>query len=461
LQISSYWQEPLFSPNSLSHWAACVTTKSNRWMSSHESDRDVGVGKANDSGSSGDAFDLFMFYEHGNDRNAALKALGNAFTTSDGTTLSKANQRNYMQQAASDGVMGSAIAITSGAIPFSLNVFSLNGQSKEMRAKMLDDKFVLGRLAILGQSTAIFAKPNGGKTLLAIWLLIEQIKSGEIDGNDVYYINADDNHKGITQKLELAEQHGFIMLAPGYHGFKADQLSVYLDRLIQSDQARGKVIVLDTVKKFTDIMDKREGSKFGEAVRQFVAHGGTVIMLAHTNKHRDVDGKLVFSGTSDLVDDCDCAYLLDTISDDGSPKRVVEFENIKSRGDVASKSGYSFDSSDGKSYKQRLESVSPVDDKEREAAEHRRILDEQLERDKDAIHTIRECLIAQDKMQKTELIKAATERSAISKIKLTKALHRYTGGNKAEHQYWRVDVKDKNAHIYCLNWGGTEKQGHT
>jgi hypothetical protein len=71
-------------------------------MSSHESDRDVGVGRASDSGASGDAFDLFMFYEHGNDRTAALKALGSTFTTPDGTTLTKSNQRNYMQQAAAD-----------------------------------------------------------------------------------------------------------------------------------------------------------------------------------------------------------------------------------------------------------------------------------------------------------------------------------------------------------------------
>ena len=71
-------------------------------MSSHESDRDVGVGRANDSGASGDAFDLFCFYEHDNDRTAALKAIGSAFTTADGITLTKSNQRNYMQQAAVD-----------------------------------------------------------------------------------------------------------------------------------------------------------------------------------------------------------------------------------------------------------------------------------------------------------------------------------------------------------------------
>ena len=104
---------------------------------------------------------------------------------------------------------------------FSLEKFALNGQSTEMESKMLDDKFVLGRLAILGQSTVFYAKPNAGKTLMTIWLLIEQIKTGDISGPDVYYINADDNHKGITFKLKLAERHGFNMLALGYNGFNA------------------------------------------------------------------------------------------------------------------------------------------------------------------------------------------------------------------------------------------------
>jgi len=51
---------------------------------------------------------------------------------------------------------------------FNLASFALNGSGAEMEAKMLDDKFILGRMAILGQSTVIYAKPNTGKTLLAI-----------------------------------------------------------------------------------------------------------------------------------------------------------------------------------------------------------------------------------------------------------------------------------------------------
>lgn len=82
-----------------------------------------------------------------------------------------------------------------------------------MREKMLEDKYVLGRIAILGQITAIYAKPNSGKTLLTIHLLIEATKSGELDGSSVFYINADDTYKGLVYKTELAERYGFQMIA--------------------------------------------------------------------------------------------------------------------------------------------------------------------------------------------------------------------------------------------------------
>ena len=43
----------------------------------------------------------------------------------------------------------------------------------------------------------IYAKPNTGKTLLVIWMLIQAIKDKKIDGKNVHYINADDDYKGL------------------------------------------------------------------------------------------------------------------------------------------------------------------------------------------------------------------------------------------------------------------------
>jgi hypothetical protein len=335
--------------------------------------------------------------------------------------------------------------------PFDLSQFSLRGEAASMEARMLDDKFILGRLAILGQSTAFYAKPNAGKTLLTIWLLIEAIRSGEIDGDGVFYVNADDNHKGLTQKLKLAEREGFHMLAPGYKGFKPQHLGAYLAKLVEQDAARGKVLILDTVKKFTDIMDKKRGSDFGEVVRQFVSHGGSVIMLAHTNKHRDGDGKLVHAGTSDIVDDADCAYMLDVIETDAQTgERTVMFENFKSRGDVVPQAVYRYDASQGVTYYDRLKSVTAVSDDERRKVEARSAAASRLEKNRDAVDTIKEVL-REGVTLKSEIVDEANERSGIGKNKLRAVLKAHTGSDIELAQYWTVDVSDKNAHHYKLH----------
>lgn len=340
------------------------------------------------------------------------------------------------------------------ASPFlDLAHFSLRGQSEAMKAKMLDDVFILGRMALLGQSTVFYAKPNAGKTLITISLIIEAIKKGNLNGDDVFYINADDNHKGLTHKLQLAEDHGFHMLAPGYKGFDASLLSPMLKQLIQQDTARGKVLILDTVKKFTDIMDKKKGSEFGESVRQFVAHGGSVIMLAHVNKHRDEEKKVIYSGTSDLVDDADCAYTLDTVTEDAlSKERTVKFEMFKNRGDVVLEEVYRYDASASTSYTTRLKSVVVVSDDERKQAEENQIISDRIDRNREAIDAIKET-IQEGITKKTELIASAVERSGLSKRKVAKALADHTGSNIVKAHYWHLNVEDKNAHVYQLNWG--------
>ena len=75
-----------------------VVIEGNRWISHHASDIAAGIGKVSDTGDtcSGDAFDLFTFYQHNNDRTAALKAAGEMFTDAQGVSITKQNQRDYM-----------------------------------------------------------------------------------------------------------------------------------------------------------------------------------------------------------------------------------------------------------------------------------------------------------------------------------------------------------------------------
>ena len=71
---------------------AGVVIKGNRWITSHSSDVAAGLDK------SGDAFDLLVHFEYSGDFNAAIKATSEQFTTPEGLTLTKHNQREYMRQ---------------------------------------------------------------------------------------------------------------------------------------------------------------------------------------------------------------------------------------------------------------------------------------------------------------------------------------------------------------------------
>jgi archaellum biogenesis ATPase FlaH len=158
--------------------------------------------------------------------------------------------------------------------------FSLSGQSEIMRTKMLEDRYVLDKIAILGQATTVYSKPNTGKTLLVLLMLIQSIKMGRLKGENVYYINADDDYKGLVFKTELAEKYGFHMLSPSHKDFESAALLGYMAQMIADDTARGAVVILDTLKKFVDPMDKKSGREFMTSAREFVSNGGTLIMLA-------------------------------------------------------------------------------------------------------------------------------------------------------------------------------------
>jgi hypothetical protein len=62
-----------------------------RYFSHHSTDQLA-------DGHTHDAFDLFVCHEHGGDVDAALKAAGNVLVNSNGVTINKHNQREYMQQ---------------------------------------------------------------------------------------------------------------------------------------------------------------------------------------------------------------------------------------------------------------------------------------------------------------------------------------------------------------------------
>jgi len=408
----------------------------------------------NNGGHSLDSFDCICILDYGGDVTRAIKELAPQVDPEG----QKDRQREYMQKQARLKAEFQDIPDLKEDAVFDISNFSMKGRSTSMELKMLDDKFVLGKLAIMGQSTIFYAPPNAGKTLLIIYLIQEAIKSGDINANDVFYINADDTYKGLIQKLKIAEEYDFHMLAPGHAGvnggpvFKSEFLTTYLEKMIKNKTASGKILILDTVKKFTDLMSKEKSSKFAEIIRQFITHGGTVIMLAHVNKHRDENKKVIYSGTADLVDDSDCAYTLDKVQDDPNGTRTVKFENFKLRGDVALEAFYQYDYAQGTTYFDRLASVTNLDAEDQKRVEQQHQLDIILKRNQDGVDAIIES-IQEGTNKKTSLITEAMAKSDISRTKIKRILDNHTGTDRKQNQFWFIEIGEKNTKTYQLNYG--------
>jgi hypothetical protein len=84
------------SPNSVSGSPGVTLSADGRkWLSTHGSD--AGIGRPTSNGTMGDAFDLFTYYQHGGNRNAAIMAARDMFII-DGETINPVNQRDCMQR---------------------------------------------------------------------------------------------------------------------------------------------------------------------------------------------------------------------------------------------------------------------------------------------------------------------------------------------------------------------------
>jgi hypothetical protein len=329
--------------------------------------------------------------------------------------------------------------------PIGFDRYSLRGKSNELRKEVQAQKFVLNQVALLGQLTVLYAQYNCGKTLLVLHLLIEGINNGQIDPSDIYFFNLDDDFPGLVSKNELAEEAGFHMICEGFEGFKVSNFTVDIEKLIEQDQAKGKILILDTVKKFIDLMDKRATAKWDRLMRQFVAKGGTIIGLAHVNKNLGADGKPVHSGTSDLIDDSDCAFVVSIAQENPNTQiRTIELENKKRRGSVARTVAFEYSIEDGLTYDQLLASVKPVD-----AAELGAI--KQAENGKPEVETIQaisDC-ISDGTNLKMQIRDEVNSQTKVSKRKVLTILEEYTGDDPELH-HWNFETREHGRKVYFL-----------
>ena len=238
-----------------------------------------------------------------------------------------------------------------------LLAYSLRGRSAELDAMAVAQKPLFGNICLSGQGTVFCAPPNAGKTLITLGLIIEAVESGRVKGEDIFYINADDTTQGVGEKNRVMDEYGVHMLAQGYAGFKAKLLIGSIECMIAEDLARGKVLIIDTFKKFTQPMSKAETSAFTDVIRRFVLKGGTLLCLSHTNKNPGTDGKNQFAGVNAIIDDLDSVYVIDVKTDPNADRRIAIFSNKKRRGNSPDTATYSYAAAPDIAYLDRLASV--------------------------------------------------------------------------------------------------------
>jgi hypothetical protein len=338
------------------------------------------------------------------------------------------------------------------------NRMCCNSKVEKMKSQMLDDRFVMKGLAILGQWTVFYAAPNTGKTLLSLFLIKEAIQDGEVTAEDIYYCNCDDTFNGSVQKLEIANNYGFNMIVPGQgegdYQFNPNDLLKMIVTLTETGAAKGKVIILDTLKKFTDLMDKKTSSQFGKIIRNFVAKGGTVIALAHVNKHQDANGKSIYTGTADIRDDSDCVFIIEQVGETETADGImttVAFENAKSRGPVDTEAAFTFVSPVTREYFKLFSSVTRVERSAIVVAKQKADRMKVKEEDLPNIEIVESYLgERQGLVIQSELADVIAKNGTIGMNKAKKLLVRWSG-DKDEGGLWSMSLGNKNAHYYCLH----------
>lgn len=328
-----------------------------------------------------------------------------------------------------------------------LTNLSATRRISEMKKNLSNDFYIVPEMALSGQLTLFYAKPNTGKTLLFFHFIIKGIENGSLKPSDIFYINADDNYRGLFTKAKIADKFNFNLISPAEAGVSPNDIINLLNQLAESEDAVGKIIFLDTLKKFANMLDKNSQASLYSVLRRLVAKNSTVVIAGHANKHPDYEGNLVYEGTADTFNDVDTVYSIYRMSDREDPKQIIEFRREKDRGDVVSKVSYSFQKKRGMHYKEILKSIRRLDDTE---ADQVNILKGQKDRKtqyKKELMFVSELLKSGPKNQSAildQLSKLDPLKRKISRNSLRAALKDLTG------EAWTVERGEKNAAIYTL-----------
>jgi hypothetical protein len=227
-----------------------------------------------------------------------------------------------------------------------------------------------------------------------------------------------------------AEIEGITYLTPDMKvGLSMEDVVRRLQSLSKSDaDLNNQVWVFDTLKKMTDVIQKKNLKDLLQTMRKLSNRGMTIVLLCHTNKHRDADGNRIFEGTGDLKSDVDELIYLDPLKQpDG--KLVVSTRPDKVRADIRP---LTFEIDAQRQVTQRDEFI---DVPSLVADEFKRGKDDQI------IEAITEAL-NQSKNKQVEIIAHCNKTSGIGEHKVRTVLKRYSANGP--YQQWNAEKQTQH-----------------
>ncbi|WP_431023310.1 AAA family ATPase [Halomonas sp. H5] len=302
-QHGTRWLSPLSESGTP---GVTVTKDGTRWHTAHDSDRAAGLPEW------GDTFDLLTFWDHGGDRDAALRAVGAMMTTDDGRTLTEFNQDRYrdsrrvdVREAFEDlgdpeegGADGEPLDDTEkpkrqafGFTPAGELVADLRPVSWLVRGYVEADSLAL-----------VYGEPGHGKSFLAIDLAASIAAGtpwhGAVTGRGAVFYIAGEGRNGLARRLKAWEQARETSLAglPLYVSHRAAPLDdaasavevlKAVDTLAKQAGQAPALIVVDTLARCFG-GDENSATDMGA----FIAHldalrhrwRATVLVVHHSGK---------------------------------------------------------------------------------------------------------------------------------------------------------------------------------
>jgi hypothetical protein len=335
-------------------------------------------------------------------------------------------QDNRLPDATKVGFGGSLPVAAAFSAPLDEDPFSWTEELTMTDAEieeLADPEWIYENLLIQGHLIALPAEPNAGKTTILEWVC------GQIsDAYRVIYVNADISGSDAKYAYQKAKRGGYTLLLPDMkQGGSMDYVVTQLEAMNRSGaELADAVMVFDTLKKMVDVINKARARELYKLLRSLTAKGMTIVLLAHTNKHKGDDGKPIFEGTGDLRSDVDeMIYLIPMKHEDGS--MTVSTAPDKVRGNFQP---ISFEISADRQVSRKDGFVDVA---------RERLHQKQREDDADDIAIINALLSRGEKTQ-SEIVKHCKDEN-IGRRRVLSLLKRYTRGNRA---LWQCRQERKN-----------------